>query len=225
MKKLFVALIVLLGLSGSSMAQFQQGPSGTSYPTDLSYFSKATGTPGLQLNSFSSNYGQLFNNAGVESWSLGYNTSLTANGTKALTWDTTPAVTANAPFVMFKTAIGSANTLTGGVYASTTIPVSSSFETVIGTGSATAVILTSTPNISTTTVVNGIVGIADGTYLVISCTATAAGAGVIFQDEGTLTGSRLQLGAASRTVSTHDTLTLIFSAADSFWKEVAYGNN
>ncbi len=125
---------------------------------------------------------------------------------------------------------GSLNTVNGvqvftkvaitGIVVSTTIPVNSSYESLLSTGST--VILTSVPNISTTTVINGSTLLPSGTYLVLS--STAAG-GVTFQDAGTLTGSQLQLGAATRTVTQYKTLTLIWDATDGFWREISYGNN
>ncbi len=120
-----------------------------------------------------------------------------------------------------KTQVGTASGQNTGVNVSTIVPVNSSYETVISSGGP--LVLTSTPNISTTTVVGGSVEIPSGTFLVIS--STAATNSVTFQDAGTLTGSQLQLGAATRAVSQYKTLTLIYDATDHFWREIAYGNN
>lgn len=122
--------------------------------------------------------------------------------------------------VLTKTQVGTLSGQTTGVTVSTIVPVNSPYETVISSGGP--IVLTSTPNISTTTVVGGAVEIPSGTMLVISSTATAS---VTFQDAGTLTGSQLQLGAATRAVSQYKTLTLIYDATDHFWREIAYGNN
>lgn len=108
-----------------------------------------------------------------------------------------------------------------GIVTSTIVPVNSSYETVMST-SGTTVTMTSTPNISTTTVVGGAVELPSGTYLVLSSTGAS---GVIFQDAGTLTGSQLQLGSATRTVTQYKTLTLIYDATDHFWREISFGNN
>lgn len=67
--------------------------------------------------------------------------------------------------------------------------------------------------------------IADGTtgqILYISCPA-AEGNTVTFQDQGTLAGSNLQLGATTRSIKGEDVLCLIFG--DSCWTEVSYANN
>lgn len=122
--------------------------------------------------------------------------------------------------VRAKVQIGTASGQTTGVNVSTIVPVNSPYETVISSGGA--IVLTSTPNISTTTVVGGSTEIPSGTMLVISSTATAS---VTFQDAGTLTGSQLQLGSTTRAVSQFKTLTLIYDATDHFWREIAYGNN
>ncbi len=108
-----------------------------------------------------------------------------------------------------------------GIVASTTIPVNSSFETLMSTANTT-VNITATPSIATTTVVGGSTGLTSGTFLILSSTGTS---GVIFTDEGTLTGTRLQLGAATRTVTQYKVLTLIFDAVNSMWIEKSFGNN
>ncbi len=127
----------------------------------------------------------------------------------------------NGLTVLGKAAIGTADTAAGGVWVSSCIPVLSSYETVISSGAA-SVTLTSTPSISTSTIVGGTNILTSGTYLVLSSTAAA---GVIFQDDGTLSGSKLQLGAATREVKIYKTLVLIYDAADGFWREISYGNN
>ncbi len=118
------------------------------------------------------------------------------------------------------TQVGTGGSQNLGINISTTIPVSSSYEVLLSSGAN--ILLTSTPNISTTTVVGGTVGIADGTILVISSTGAAT---ISLQDNGTLSGSQLELGAASRAITAKKTLTLIFNAALSSWLELAYGNN
>ena len=107
-----------------------------------------------------------------------------------------------------------------GINVSTVIPVNSSYELIIS--SSGNIVMTSTPNISTTTLVGGTIGIPDGTYLVIGSTDTHT---ITFQSNGTLSGSQLKLGAASRVVTQYKDLTLRFSSADSFWHEVAYSSD
>lgn len=108
-----------------------------------------------------------------------------------------------------------------GVYSSTSIPVAATYETVISSGLSSCSI-TAVPSIATATVVGGATSLPNGTFLVLSSTA---GAGVILQDEGTLTGSKLQLGAATREVKVYKTLTLVYDALDGYWREISYGNN
>lgn len=109
----------------------------------------------------------------------------------------------------------------GGVLASTSIPVNASHIHVIGNGSVT---LTSTPNISTTTVAGGstsLLAIADGTILIIDSTATVTDA-VILQSSGTLTGSGLQLGATTRSIWSQHNIALMYDKATTNWKELWY---
>lgn len=113
-----------------------------------------------------------------------------------------------------------------GIVVSTTIPVNSSYETLMSTA-GNAIIISATPSVSTTTVVQAAGAsagtlLASGTYLVLTSTGAS---GVTLQDEGTLTGSRLQLGAATRAISQFKVLTLVWDATDGFWREVSYANN
>lgn len=120
------------------------------------------------------------------------------------------------------TPVGTGETAALGIYNSTNVPVNASFETLLSSGAGTIII--ATPSISTTTVPYGLVGIPDGTMLVLTSTA-AAGGGVTFQDNGTLSGSQLELGAATRTVTLNKILRLRFVSATSKWVEESYGNN
>lgn len=195
MKKMIAMLFAGLLFSAPVCAQ--------NFPTN--YYANAVGNPGFTINSGGSNFGQMCSSASASSWSLNYGTAQLTCGTAALTWDSTPLVTSNAPFATKKTAFT-------GVYASTAIAASSSYETILS--SASTVTLTSTPSIAT--------GVS-GQWLVLSSTAT--GGSVVFTDEGTLTGSKLQLGAATRTITAFKTLTLIYDAEDGYWHEIAFGNN
>lgn len=108
-----------------------------------------------------------------------------------------------------------------GVVVSTTIPVNASYETVLSTGGA--IVITATPSIATTTIVGGATNLPSGTYLVL--TSTSSSGQVTLQDDGTLSGSKLQLGASTRAITQYKTLTLVFDATDGFWREISYGNN
>ncbi len=132
------------------------------------------------------------------------------------------AATVNTVLGLFSTPsvmLGTSGQNTG-VNISTTIPVVASYELIISSGSN--ITLTSTPTISTTTLVGGTVGIPDGTYLVIGSTATQV---ITLQSNGTLSGSQLKLGAATRAITQYKDITLRFSSADSFWHEVAYSSD
>lgn len=128
-----------------------------------------------------------------------------------LGFDNTPSV-----------ALGTSGQNTG-VNVSTIVPVNASFETVISSGGP--VVLTSLPNISTTTLVGGSTLLPDGTWLVITSTSTN---GVTFQSNGALAGSQLFLGAGSRVVALHKTLMLQFFqniGGVAYWEERAYIND
>jgi hypothetical protein len=76
------------------------------------------------------------------------------------------------------------------------------------------VTLTSTP-----TLANG----ADGQVLIIQGTDDTNT--VTVQDEGTLAGSNLELGAATRTLGKGDLLVLTFDSTDGAWYEISFANN
>lgn len=104
--------------------------------------------------------------------------------------------------------------------AATEIPVVTSYATIVSTG--LNVLVTATPSISTATLQGGTTSIADGTFLIITSTASQT---ITLQDEGTLTGSKLQLGASTRAISIYKVLTLIYSAVDGYWREKSYASN
>ena len=94
--------------------------------------------------------------------------------------------------------------------ASNTIsPYGKSFIVINGTGTIT---MASTPTISIHAAVNG-------QEIIITGGSNA----VDFVDEGTLTGSLLELGSSSRTLSTGDILELIYYSGK--WYEVGFTDN
>lgn len=109
-----------------------------------------------------------------------------------------------------------------GIYVSSQILPTSNYITFISSGVGAGA-MTSTPTISTTTTTQGTTGWPSGTFITI--TSTSSSGGIVLQDEGTLTGSRLQLGASTRQINQFDTITLVFDARDSFWREVSFTNN
>lgn len=88
-------------------------------------------------------------------------------------------------------------------------PVAMAFAVINGTGTLT---LTSTPHIATTTAVSG-----------QSITLMGGANVVTFQDEGTLTGSLLELGAATRALGAGDILKLRYYSGK--WYEEGFVNN
>lgn len=109
-------------------------------------------------------------------------------------------------FVVSQTAVQSLS-------AGSTIPNSGN-ATVLVAGNGGAVTLTSTPTIAD--------GIAGGQILTI--TGTSANT-VTLQDEGTLPGSNIQLGAATRVLGQGDILVMEFYESDSFWYERSFSDN
>jgi hypothetical protein len=81
-------------------------------------------------------------------------------------------------------------------------------------GSGGAVTLTSTP-----TVADG----SDGQFLMILGTSDTNT--VTVQDQGTLAGTNLELGAGTRVLGKGDILVLSFDSSDSVWYEVCFANN
>lgn len=65
--------------------------------------------------------------------------------------------------------------------------------------------------------------ISDGQYIEIIGTDDTLTVQV--QDEGTLTGSKLQLGASTRTLGKGDVLKLRYNSADGYWYEEGFTNN
>lgn len=164
-------------------------------------------------------------------------------GTSALRWATayvmdvtvgddltvTDAATFSGRMNFAKTQVGT-GTGSLGVYSSSAIPATSNYETVITSG--VLVLISAVPSVSTGTVLKatGIccdnslsVALSEGMELILTSTASAGG--IILQDEGTLTGSRLQLGAATRQVDQFNVLKLVYDPADNFWREVSFTAN
>lgn len=84
---------------------------------------------------------------------------------------------------------------------------------VVGNGAART--LTSTPTISA--------GTADGQRLLIK--GTSASLTITLQDEGTLPGSTLELGAATRVLGLHSQIELSWDATLVCWEEISYSAN
>ena len=95
--------------------------------------------------------------------------------------------------------------------ATDTILANATFVNLTNTTGA-SITLTSAP-----TIADG----EDGMYLIIM---NIAADNIVVQDQGTLAGSNLRLGAATRTLGTRDSLVLIYSADIGDWVEVSFNN-
>lgn len=122
--------------------------------------------------------------------------------------------------------VSGTNTVTGrtvysrstqtGVTISSAINTSSTFVIIVTTSPNATIVTTAAPTLSTTTAV-------DGQFVVIKGTSSVST--YTFQDNGTLAGSLLELGAATRIVSDKKILTLIYDSLQGLWLEVSYANN
>lgn len=96
--------------------------------------------------------------------------------------------------------------------------ITASASMIVVTSTAGAVTLATMPNISTGTSVQ------NGTYIVI--TSTSAGSdSVCFQDDDTLAGSSLELGAVVRCVGRADSLVLMYLSSLQKWVERSFSSN
>lgn len=158
----------------------------------------------------------------ANTWSLGYAPSSTGGlppssiGSKNMTWDNTPALTAVAPLVLSQTNFGSAANLQFGVYASSTIPVSvggSSFINLLS--SAGSLTMTATPAISTINAQG--LPIAGGTFVILGSTQSIT---FTFADNAGTAGTLLKtFNGATVAVSSMSYAGFIFNSVDGFWHE------
>lgn len=118
--------------------------------------------------------------------------------------------TGSAPVATAISALQQVVTSYSAVQVSTSFsPVNTTFMVINGTGTLT---LESTPQIATTTAVSG-----------QSITIMGGSNPVTFVDEGTLTGSLLELGAAGRALGAGDILKLRYYSGK--WYEEGFVNN
>lgn len=89
---------------------------------------------------------------------------------------------------------------------------------VVRLTTASAQTNTATPLISTTAT-----ALTDGQEIELWGTDNTAL--IVVQDEGTLTGSKLQLGAATRSLGKGDVLRLRYNSTDAYWYETGFVNN
>lgn len=86
MKKLVAGLLAALMLCGSVVSVNAQN-------NTTAFNSYAVGVPGFTLNANGSNWGQVFNIAGLSgSWALGAGSAINANGTTVLSWNSSVQV-------------------------------------------------------------------------------------------------------------------------------------
>ena len=94
---------------------------------------------------------------------------------------------------------------------------------LVVTSSGGVVTLTGTPTVSTTTAA----GIALVSGKTITIRGTSNTDAVVLQDDDTLSGSQLELGASSRSLGLNDTLVLLWDASTSStgrWLELSFSN-
>lgn len=101
---------------------------------------------------------------------------------------------------------------TQSLLAATSVSPNAGRIKVVGNGGP--VTLTATPTITNP--------VADGQHLIIQGNDNANT--VTFQDEASLAGTKLKLGAATRALGKGDTLQLVFDLADGFWYELGFVN-
>lgn len=144
-----------------------------------------------------------------------------ANGTTVLSGGASnTAATASVQKGLFSFSlvnIGTGSTTVAVTYG-TTIPVISSYLSLLSTGGP--VTLINTPSISTIDYTGA--AIPDGTWLILTSTSTSNP--VILQSSGTLASSGLKLGGANgkRTLQAGSVLMLIWDASLRVWKEAFY---
>lgn len=152
--------------------------------------------------------------------------NITANGTlKAWSGSTIDMSLANQSVkqltnntrVPVVTRVGSQFGPNGGLYISSSIPFTSEYESVIG--SNTAITLTSIPSISTGPASGGC--FTTPQYLVLTSSFTT----VTLQSNGTLSGSGLKLGAATRAIAPNNVLSLAFNPDTCVWMEESFSAN
>lgn len=147
-------------------------------------------------------------------------TDLTVTGTLTTVTSATTGnqtVTGNSTVTGDRTVAGR-NVITPtsmtGVTVSSSVPAAASYY--ILTSTSGALIMAATPAISTTTATNGQTMILRG----VSASNTFT-----LQDQGTLSGSLIELGAATRVISDKKVLFLLYDSTLGEWLEQSYGNN
>lgn len=171
------------------------------------------------------NFERYVNSAGTQIFLLDDSGNLTVPATVSAAGVTNTGNTTNSGNVA-TTGITSFPRSSLNVGASSEVTVTSSYVTVIS--SSNNVLMKSKPNISTATANGGSTALPDGAFLIVKstgCDTAVSVSSVTFQDEQTLSGSRMRLGAASRTVSCFKVLTLMYDATTKFWNEINYANN
>ena len=113
--------------------------------------------------------------------------------------------------------IAKATALTG-VTASTTIAFTSAYWIVTSSGGVVPMV--ATPAISTAATSG--VNITSGQTMIIRGTSDANA--IVLQDDDSVAGTLLELGATTRTLGLNDIIYLLFDATSGRWLEVSYSN-
>lgn len=111
---------------------------------------------------------------------------------------------------------GTAQTEVG---ASTQVTITAGYKTVTSTGGIVTV--SALPSVKTTYQVSGTT-VASGVEITLKGTSDANA--VVLQDDDTLAGSKLELGASTRALGLNDILVLMYDATVDRWLERSYSN-
>lgn len=103
-----------------------------------------------------------------------------------------------------------------GIASTSMINITAPWMVCTSTSTSATVTVAAVPTISTTTHVTG-------TYVTLTGTDTVTG--TVLVDNGTLSGSLLELGAATRLLGTNSVLELMLDGTAGKWKEVSFTAN
>lgn len=199
-----------------TFSEITQDSSGSWYPTST-LGTQTLGTAALPWNTVYAGTGGL--NSTGPTTATGAQTlgaAGTKNGTGTGNATSPAAVSVLGGIVLTAAQVGTAQSATTGIYASTTIPYLSSYQQL---ESSASIVMSATPTIATVTAPGASTTWPTGAYLVLTSTGNNT---ITLQSQGTLSGSGLRLGAATRVITVGNQLTLIWNATIGQWVEAAF---
>jgi len=187
---------------------------GTATTTHLNYLTNLTSDVQAQITNIITG-GYLTNVTITNLTNLGriYGGTSSAQVTNAAAVSTTGTLTVGGVVTLSNAFVLNPSALQTLTVSSAASPNATKIRVVSNSGSITN---TATPSISTN-------AIPDGQLVYVQGTSDSDT--VTFQDQGTLTGSRLQMGATTRTLGKGDILVLMWDYTDQYWYEVSFGSN